>query len=145
MTSTEVSVKAPEAAWAYMLLRATLGMNIMLHGVMRLVTGESKFVSSLAQTFQGTPLPQPLVTGFATVLPFVEATIGFMILTGLRTRPALTAAGVLMFVFTFGVGVRQNWEAAGLQLPYALVIAVLLAFVAANRYSLDALLRRRLN
>ena len=143
MANSEISFKSSDATLAYLLLRATMGMNIMMHGLSRLLSGESKFLGSLMQTFQGSPLPQPLVLGFATALPWIEAAIGFLVLTGLKTRMALTAGGVLMIVLTFGVTLRQNFEAAGLQLPYALVFALLLAAAAANRYSLDTWLLHR--
>jgi len=141
--TAENSPRASDAALAHLLLRATIGMNILMHGVARLVSGEDKFVASLVQQYQGSPLPQPLVLGFATVLPWIEATIGLLILTGLRMRSALVAGALLIIVLTFGVGVRQNWEAAGLQLTYAVVFALLLASASADRYSLDALMRRK--
>ena len=132
-----------DLALGYLVLRLTIGMNIMMHGLARLVSGEDKFVAGLTHTFQSSPLPHALVWGFGTVLPWIEAAIGILVLTGLFTRFALTAGGLLMTLFTFGVGTIQNWEAAGLQLSYALVFALLLAAVAANGYSLDALIRRK--
>jgi thiosulfate dehydrogenase [quinone] large subunit len=143
MSNSEVSFKGPDVTLAYLLLRVLIGMNIMMHGLARLLSGESKFVASLVQMYQGSLLPLPLVTGFATVLPWIEATIGFLILTGLKTRMALAAGGFLMIVLTFGVTVRQNWETAGSQLLYGLVFALLLASAAANRYSLDSWLLGR--
>jgi thiosulfate dehydrogenase [quinone] large subunit len=143
MANTEVSFKSSDIALAYLLLRVTMGMNIMMHGLSRLLSGESKFVGSLIQMYQGSLLPLPLVSGFATVLPWIEAVIGFLVLTGLKTRAALTAGGALIIVLTFGVTVRQNFEAAGIQLSYALVFALLLACAAANRYSLDSWLLGR--
>ena len=143
MATSEFSFKSSDAALGYLVLRCTLGMNIMMHGSARLLSGESKFVSGLLQTYQGSPLPHPLLLGFATALPWFEALVGLLVLIGFRTRIALAAGGFLMTVLTFGVGVRQNWEAAGIQLSYALVFAILLACIGANRYSLDTLLHRK--
>jgi thiosulfate dehydrogenase (quinone) large subunit len=143
MVNSEISFKSSDVTLAYLLLRATMGMNIMMHGLARLLSGEGKFVASLMKMFLGSPLPPPLVSGFATALPWIEAAIGLLVLTGLKTRFALTAGGVLMIVLTFGVTTLQNWETAGQQLSYALVFALLLASAAANRYSLDSWLLRR--
>ena len=142
MPTSETSRRGFDGALAHLLLRLTLGTNILMHGGMRILTGENKFVTGLVQTYQGSLLPQSLVWGFATVLPWIEAAIGIMIVTGFRLRIALAAGAVWMTVLTFGVGVRQNWESAGLQLPYAIAFALLLASVSVDRYSLDGWLRR---
>ena len=140
--TSRVSWKASDAALGYLVLRLTIGMNILMHGSMRLLTGDGKFAATMSQPYQGTLLPVWFAHGFGMVLPWIEATIGFLVFTGLLTRVALTAGGILMMVLTFGVGIRQNWETAGLQLSYALVFGLLLATVAFNRYSVDSWLRR---
>jgi thiosulfate dehydrogenase (quinone) large subunit len=131
-----------DARLAYVLLRATLGVNILLHGVSRLLAGPGKFVATLVQQFHGTPLPQPLVVAFAYTLPWIEAAIGALVLVGLFTRFALTAGALLILVLTFGATLQQAWDIAGIQLVYALAYAALLAFLSANRYSVDAFLNR---
>lgn len=132
-----------DAALAHLLLRAALGLNLLMHGVARLLNGPDKFTAGLVQMFASTPLPQPLVAGFASALPWVEGTLGLLILIGLGTRAALAAAGVLMLVLTFGVTLRQDWATASIQLTYAAVIAALVATLAWDRYSADALLKRK--
>jgi thiosulfate dehydrogenase (quinone) large subunit len=62
---------------------------------------------------------------------------------GLFSRLALSAGALEILVLTFGSTLRQDWESAGLQLIYALVYAALLAFLGANRYSVDGLRHRR--
>jgi thiosulfate dehydrogenase (quinone) large subunit len=134
------SAKDPDLSLAYLFLRATLGVNIMLHGVSRLLSGPGHFVSTLAQQFHSTPLPQPLVVAFAYSLPWVEAVLGLLVLIGLFTRVALSLGALLILVLTFGSTLLQNWDVAGLQLIYAAVYAALLAFLSANRFSIDALI-----
>jgi len=141
--ASQVSFRASDLTLAYLLLRLTMGMNFLMHGSARLLSGEDKFVAGMMHTFLASPLPPQLVRSFGTALPWFEAAIGFLVLIGLFTRVALTAGALVITMLTFGVGVVQNWETAGLQLPYALVFAVLVATVAANRYSLDTLLRRK--
>jgi thiosulfate dehydrogenase (quinone) large subunit len=131
------------ATIAYLLLRATLGVNIFLHGLSRLLAGPAHFAATLQQQFHGTPLPQSLITAFAYSLPWIETAIGLLILLGLFSRIALVAGALLILVLTFGTALVQDWYVTAIQLFYALVYAILIAFLPANRYSLDHFLRLR--
>ncbi|MDY7226390.1 DoxX family membrane protein [Hyalangium rubrum] len=51
-----------EAA-GYALLRSILGLNIFMHGAVRLAVGPSTFAETMAKGFVDTPLPAPLVFG----------------------------------------------------------------------------------
>ena len=143
MANSSISLKGSDAALGYLTLRITLGVNMFMHGTARLLSGEDKFVGATMHMFQAGLLPHPLVLGFATVLPWIEAAIGLLVLIGLRTRAALTAGALLIMVLTFGVTSLQNWGAAGEQLIYAVAFALLLAFAAVDRYSVDARLRAK--
>lgn len=127
---------------AYFLLRATLGINILIHGVSRIMSGPAQFAATLAHQFQATPLPHSLVVAFAWTLPWAEAFLGLFILIGLFIRIALSLGAMLILVLTFGTCLVQNWLVADDQLLYALVYAVLIAFARANRFSLDSLIHR---
>jgi len=131
-----------DIAIAYLLLRATVGLNICIHGVSRLLAGPANFANALVPLFQKTPLPAWSVYGFGIVLPWVEFVLGLLVLFGLRTRDALIGSSLLILVLTFGSTLRQDWESAGLQLIYALLYAVLLAFRNCNVFSLDARLNK---
>lgn len=131
--------EASDRSLAYLFLRATVGVNILIHGVARLVSGPGAFASVLVQGFRSTPLPSSLVAGFASVLPWVEAAVGLFVLIGLFSRVALSAGALLILVLTFGSTMRQDWESAGLQLIYASVYTGLLAFRRYNTLSIDAL------
>jgi thiosulfate dehydrogenase (quinone) large subunit len=126
---------------AYLLLRATLGINILTHGAARILSGPAHFASILAQSFHATPLPGSLVVWFAYALPWMEAAIGILVLLGLFTRISIAAGALLILVLTIGAGLRQAWEITGLQLIYAAVYAMLLTFRSANHYSADALIQ----
>lgn len=124
---------------AYLLLRATLGVNILIHGVARILAGQGHFTSTLTQQFRAAPLPHSLVVAFGYALPWAEAAIGLLVLIGLFTRTALILGALLILVLTFGSSLLQDWQIVGLQLIYAVVYALLLAFVSENRFSIDAL------
>jgi thiosulfate dehydrogenase [quinone] large subunit len=134
-------VRTRDVALAYLLLRATIGLNIFIDGASRILAGVSSFANSLVPMFQKTPLPAWSVHWFGLALPWVETILGFLVLVGLRMRFALIGGSVLIFVLTFGSTMRQDWESAGLQLICANIYAALLAFRDKNVYSLDALLR----
>ena len=127
---------------AYLLLRATIGMNILGHGVARIFSGPEQFASTLAASFRSTPLAAALVIQFASALPWIEGTIGLLVLIGLFSRLALSAGATLIIILTFGATLHQDWESAGLQLIYAAVYAALLAHSNRNVYSADALIQR---
>lgn len=127
---------------AYALLRATIGVNIAMHGISRLIAGLPVFESELQMQFAHTYLAGSFITGFAAFLPWCEAIIGFVVLIGLRTREALIAGALLMIALTFGSCVVEDWGPAGIQLIYALVYALLLFLRKYNGWSVDAMFHR---
>jgi thiosulfate dehydrogenase [quinone] large subunit len=141
--NTPSTVRQRDIAIAYLLLRATLGLNIFIHGVSRIFVGLSAFAGSLVPMFQKTFLPAWSVYTFGLTLPWAEALIGFLVLVGLRTRVALIGGSLLMFILTFGSTLRQDWQSAGLQLTYAAIYAALLASRQNNLYSVDAVVEQK--
>jgi thiosulfate dehydrogenase [quinone] large subunit len=127
---------------AYALLRMIAGLNLMMHGVSRLLAGPTIFAEKVTTQFAHTSLPAGSVWAFAMSLPAIEALLGLLLLIGLRTRAALVAASILIMVLTFGSSLVQNWPVTGLQLTYALVYAALLFLRRYNGWSLDSCLER---
>jgi thiosulfate dehydrogenase [quinone] large subunit len=117
---------------AYALARIGLGLNIALHGLVRL--GHiGAFAASLRTEFAPTILPGPLVeiAGYGIVL--AEACIGVLVLLAIRLRTALVGGTLLMMLLEFGTCLRQDWGAAGIQLIYLGFYAVLLATLEYSR------------
>ena len=129
-----------DAELAYLLFRLTLGVNLLMHGVSRFLTGVSNFAHGLLPMFAHTPLPPFSVLGFGYVIPWIELTVGILVLFGLGTRVGLVAGSLLMCALTFGTTLRQDWPGAELLLVYAVVFAGMIALRRFNRFSLDALL-----
>ncbi|MEO6909875.1 MAG: DoxX family membrane protein [Edaphobacter sp.] len=127
---------------AYALLRMVVGLNLMMHGVSRMLAGTATFASKLTEQFAHTLLPGSSVWAFGMSLPAIEALLGLLLLIGLRTRAALIGGSLLIMVLTFGASLEQNWPVAGLQLTYALIYSVLLFLLRYNGWSLDARLYR---
>ena len=106
------------------------------------MVGLGQFAHGSADQLAKSPLPPTLVLGFLYVVPIVEAVLGIAMVFGVMTRTALVTASLLMIALTIGVTSNQQWDAAGTQLLYSLVLFVLLFFVEHNEISVDRQLRR---
>jgi thiosulfate dehydrogenase [quinone] large subunit len=122
---------------AYALLRVTLGLNIFMHGTSRLMAGTGNFVNGLVKSFQNTALRTAVVVPFGYALPWLEASLGLLLIIGFKTREVLVAGALLMMALTFGTALRQDWEVAGLQLLYSVVYTALVAGLRYNSLSTD--------
>jgi thiosulfate dehydrogenase [quinone] large subunit len=123
---------------AYALFRMTLGMNFLLHGSMRLITGLGAWVATQVPLFAEQPiLPTPFVQGFLYVLPFIETAIGTLLLLGLYTRWALIAGALVMIGLVFGTGIRQEWGSVGAQTLYGIYFYLLISRLGDNWLALD--------
>jgi thiosulfate dehydrogenase [quinone] large subunit len=128
---------------AYAVLRIAVGINLLMHGVSRMIAGPGEFAAKLVMQFSHAPLPAWSVWFFGLILPSIEALLGLLILIGLRTRAALIAASLLIALLTFGSALLQDWAAAGTQLTYALVYSTLIFLHRHNGYSIDSWISRR--
>jgi thiosulfate dehydrogenase [quinone] large subunit len=130
-----------DAALAYAIFRLTFGVNIGFRGVVRItVNGLDQFSAGLMKQFEPTWFPPFAISSFGHVIPWVEMTVGFLLILGLFTRPALVIGGLLMTSLTFGTMYLQNFDLAWLQLTYAIAFFLLLASRSWNVISLDRML-----
>ena len=72
-------------AIAYVLMRLALGINIFGHGFFRILSGVSAFANGAVQGMDKGPLPHALTLGFLYATPFIELTLGTLLLLGLQT------------------------------------------------------------
>lgn len=139
---TPEAQRSANASLAYAILRLSFGANIFLHGLSRLLNGRAAFLAYLTHYFEHAHLiPAALLPGFAAVLPWVETTLGLLLLLGLATRFALIAGALVMTALVIGTNLAQDWEVAGLQLIYCFIYYYLLARIDLNAFSLDHLRR----
>lgn len=120
------ALQTSERRWAYALLRLILGVNLFGHGVIRIYHGVPGFANTLTAQMYSPLLPEPLVHAFAMAIPWIELTLGTLLILAILTRATLTAAMIFMIVLMIGVTVHQDWPTAGLQLVYGFVIFALL-------------------
>lgn len=130
-------------AIAYALMRLALGINFFGHGFFRILSGVTAFAAHTAENMNKGPLPHTLTLSFGFCIPFVEVTLGVLLILGLGTRFALIVGGLFMAALTFGTTSVQNWAGAGDQLVYSAVFFFLLWLLEANTISLDGFLLRR--
>lgn len=110
------------------LLRIGLGIDMLMHGVVRIPNLQG-FVNHSMAGFTTSFLPSVLVRWFLTVLPFLEALIGLMILIGGKIgRAGFVAGGFLMAVLLFGTTTRQDWPLVSQQVIYLTAFAIALQF-----------------
>jgi thiosulfate dehydrogenase [quinone] large subunit len=126
---------------AHGLARLALGVNVALHGLMRLPK-IGQFAETMRQEFSQTFLPGYLVefAGYGIVVG--EASVGILLVLGLWVRFGLSAGLLLMILLEFGTCVRQDWNVAGLQLTYIALYAALLVTRQYDRFSVDGILRQ---
>ena len=130
---------------AYFLLRLIAGMDFFGHGFARIFTGGhlGGFAHAMVGDMAKSPLPASLVLATGYIVPCVELFVGVLLLAGLATRYALIVAMLLILVLMFGITMKQDWNVAGQQLLYGLVLAVLLSGCERMNMSWPALLRGR--
>jgi thiosulfate dehydrogenase (quinone) large subunit len=124
---------------AYSLFRMTFGVNIFLHGVMRLVIGHAVFLGYVTKQMQGAPVPSWFLPTFSYVLPYIEGSVGLLLLLGLFTRSGLIAGTLIILLLQIGSCLAQNWSVVGDQLVYSLSFFILLSLIDRNRWSIDDL------
>jgi hypothetical protein len=68
-------------------------MNILIHGLSRILAGVDNFGHQLIPMFSKTFLPPTGVVLFGVVLPWAELAVGLLMILGLMTRYTYTADG----------------------------------------------------
>ena len=126
---------------AYLMLRFTLGLSILMHGLVRL-PHLNAFADSLVKLFAETFLPAAMVRAFAVTLVFIETIVGLLTLLGLWTRWSLMLGALTIAALIFGTALRSDWDTLAIQMLYALIYAGLIAASEHNMYSVDAMIRR---
>jgi thiosulfate dehydrogenase (quinone) large subunit len=100
-------------------LRATLGLNILVHGLGRLPKFAA-FASSTVTQFSATPLPAWSVRVYATSLPFAATMAGLLLLLGLCSRWMLIAGAMVITSLVFGIALSEDWNTLAIQMLYGL-------------------------
>ncbi len=121
---------------AYTLLRLTMGVNMLGHGIVRIpkIFG---FRDWMLEVFSSSLLPDFLVDLFGLSLPFLELGLGVLLVLGLFTRQALHFGALLILALIFGSCLVEKWDWVAFQMIYALFYFTLSLFIDLNQISLD--------
>ena len=122
-------------------MRVTLGTIFLTTGVVKFGLGLGNFAGATQQQFAG-KLPVLLITPFAYSLPFLEVTVGALLVIGLFTVTALVLSGLLLLALTFAMTVQNDTAVIAHNLTYVVITFVLLWLADHNGYSVDPLRRR---
>jgi thiosulfate dehydrogenase [quinone] large subunit len=123
---------------AYTMFRLFLGLNMFMHGAVRLGPNYQKFITWTQGVFADSWLPNWLVTLEASLIPGVELVIGVLLVLGYKTRFAILLAVALMATLVFGMNVVQNWELVNRHIIYVMAFYILMHNLEFNQYSIDA-------
>lgn len=121
---------------AYTLLRLSMGINIFLHGAVR-IPKLPEFEGWMQGLYSDSILPSIFVKFFGYGIPVLEVLIGVFILLGLFTQKAYLAGASLILVLIMGSCLIEKWDWAGIQMIYALFYFCLISFTKLNKISLD--------
>ncbi len=127
---------------AYFIARLTIGATIFGHGLVR-VPKIGEFARGTAESFEKSILPAAVVLPFGYLIAIAELIIGLLVLTGLFTRQASFAGGILMVLLIAGTCLIENWGAIPSQLLHAAFFILLLQFEGSNNRSIDNLLKKQ--
>ncbi len=105
--------------------RWCFGIIFLIFGINKL-RDVSAFVENMSKPFAQTWLPEVLVKIFGHALPFIEVTLGVLLLLGLFRAYAVFAAAVLLLILTFGQVVLGNGQVVFSNTVYLFLLAGLL-------------------
>jgi len=112
---------------ALFILRLGLGINMLMHGLVRLPKLNA-FATKMAAGFEVTFLPTALAKPFLLILPVLEFLTGLLILAGGKLgRYGLILCGLILAALLLGTTLKEDWGTAGTQLIYVLATAYGLA------------------
>ena len=134
LSPTSWSAKASD--WASLILRLTLGLLMLSHGIpklMKMMSGNMEFGDPI-----GIGVPASL-----TLTVFSEVVCSVLIIIGLWTRLALIPLIVTMLVATFIVHINDDLGTKELALLYLFGYCSLF-LLGSGKYAFDAVLKRKL-
>ena len=143
-TKCECCTLSPEGMGA-LLMRLSLGVLFFFAALGKFTApgGISGVAQKMQETFASTWLPPFMVVPYVHVLPFVELTVGTLLLLGLCTRWAFFLSGLLLVSLAFGMMVQQQHAVVGTNLTYVLMaVAGIVLSARDNPLSIDRIIAR---
>ncbi len=133
-------MKATHQQTAFALLRISMGINFLGHGLVRFSKLNS-FKDWMITTFQDSLIPSFAVRIWGSTLPFLEFGIGALLILGLFTYRASIAGAVVITILLFGSCLIEQWEWVGFQMIYILFFYFIISNVDKDLWALNGLIR----
>jgi thiosulfate dehydrogenase (quinone) large subunit len=127
---------------AFFLLRITIGLNFLGHGLARLPK-INEFRNWMLLEFQNSILPQWSISIWGSILPILEFSVGVLLLLGLFTYRAAIIGAILIALLVLGSCLIEKWEWAGTQMLYAMLYYFMISHLVNNKWSMDEFLKNR--
>ena len=121
---------------SYLILRLTMGLNMLAHGLVRLPKLD-EFSSWMVGLFENSWIPILMVKPFGYVLPILELVVGICLVLGFKTAQSIHGGGLIIAALVFGSCMIEKWDMAGGQMLYAIFFFILAVGIKYNQYSLD--------
>lgn len=129
----------------YLLLRSVMGINMTIHGAIRLFGDYEVFITKMQKMFSPTIIPDFLLTVGAHLISPTELIFGLFLLVGFKTKLSILILNLNMMMLISGVCLLQKWELAGLQMAYVLFLFFIGLYVEYNKFSIDNLITKGKN
>ena len=120
-----------------------MGLNMIIHGAVRIFGYYQSFISKMEANFESTILPKILVTMGANLISPTEFLFGLFLILGFKTRVSISVLTLNMILLMTGVCILQKWDLAGLQMSYVIYLFLLGHFIDSNNLSLDQFFKNR--
>ena len=114
-------------AWISFILRIAFATLFGVAALAKFTGGLGVSAQNIIGMFKNTWLPAPLVSLYAFVLPWVEATIAIWLILGIRLKEAWVLTAFTLVSLAFGLMVAQNPMSSGV-FTYVLMACVGLYF-----------------
>jgi thiosulfate dehydrogenase [quinone] large subunit len=124
-----------------LLVRLFLGAMFLMAGLGKLPNLPG-FYQYIEKEFGNTFLAGPLLTLFSHTLPFVELTLGVLLVLGLMTRPTLVVTALTLLVLFFGKLVAKDMATTASIALYFLIALYALRHSESDKFSVDHLIHR---
>jgi len=146
--------KTSDYAWVIFVARWILGLMFFFAGIYKFILGPLEYAREMSVMRHAVAsVPASIWWAGALVTPFVELSIGVLLLLGLWTRQTLWLLGAVLILATLAYGVDALYHPVGtnalalspvndyLISRVALLVVVLYPPREHDRYSVDSLLR----
>ncbi len=112
---------------SYFFLRLPIAISLLGHGLVRLPK-LTIFHDWMINFMNKSILPNFIIGGWAYILPFIEAGLGFLLLIGYKSKYIIYATLTLMSILILGCSSIENWGAIEAQLIHAFYLFILLQY-----------------